>query len=149
MVCSCVLPHLSSLTKHMTVNDDDSDYIPKFKEASVNGFIERAVCMKSIADLKIATALDPRYKNLRCLSDDAKEETWSLIEQQIASDDWLKTNVYGYTNRVNNIMSEPKEKCLKVMESGSGSEKGIESASNEVQRYKMKKKVSKPVDPLQ
>ena len=43
-----------------TVNDDDPGYLAKFKEASVNNFGERVADMKSIADLKIATALDPR-----------------------------------------------------------------------------------------
>jgi len=149
VVCSCVLPLLSSLTKHMTVNDDDPGYIARFKEASVNDFSERVADMKSIAVLKIATALDPRYKNLKCLSDDAKEQTWSLIEQQIANDDWLKTNVQDDIDSVNNTLCEPKEKRFKLMESDSDSEEGVESASDEVQRYRMEKKVDESVDPLQ
>ena len=58
----------------MTVNDDDPGYITRFKEASVHDFSERVADMKSIAVLKIATALNPRYKNLKCLSDDVKEQ---------------------------------------------------------------------------
>ena len=38
------------------------------------------------------------------------KETWSLIKQQIANYDLLKTNVYNYTNSVNNIVSELNEK---------------------------------------
>lgn len=34
--CRCVLPLLLSLTKHMTVNDDDPGYIARFKATSVN-----------------------------------------------------------------------------------------------------------------
>ena len=68
----------------MTVNDDDPGYVAKFKKVFVSDYSERAPAMKSIADLKIATALYPRYRILKCLSDDAKEETWSLIVQQIA-----------------------------------------------------------------
>ena len=64
-----------SLTKHMTVNDDDASYIAKFNKTSVNDFSKQVADMKSIAVLKIATALDPRYKYLKCLSDDAKQET--------------------------------------------------------------------------
>ena len=59
----------------MTVNDDDPGYIARFKAASVNDFNERVANMKSIALLKIATVLDPRYKNSKCLSNDAKEQT--------------------------------------------------------------------------
>ena len=149
VVCSCVLPLLSSLTKHMTVNDDDPGYIARFKEASVNDFNERVANMKSIAVLKIATVLDPRYKNSKCLSDDSKEQTWSLIEQQIASDDWLKTYVQDDTNSVNSAICEPNEKRFKLMEADSDSEEDVESASDEVQRYKMEKKVAASVDPLQ
>ena len=140
MVCSCVLPLLSSLTKHMTVNDDDPGYIARLKEASVNDFNERVARIKSIAVLKITTVLDPRYKNSKCLSDDAKEQTWSLIEQQIASDDWLKTYVQDDTNNVNSTICEPNEKRFKLMEADFDSEEDVESASDEVQRYKMEKK---------
>ena len=85
--CSCVLPLLSSSTKHMTVNDDDPGYVARLKAASVDDFGEREADMKSIEILQIATALHPQYKNLKCLSHDRKEQTWSLIGQQIASDD--------------------------------------------------------------
>ena len=82
VVCSCVLPLLSSLTKHMTVNDDDPGYIARFKEASVNDFNERVANIKSIAVLKIATVLDPRYKNSKCLSDDAKNKLGRLLNSK-------------------------------------------------------------------
>ena len=74
--CSCVLPPLlSSLTKHMTVNDNDPGYIARLKAAPVNDISEPAADMKSIEMLQIATALDPRYKILKCLSHYAKEQT--------------------------------------------------------------------------
>ena len=66
--------------------------------------------MEGIEILKIATALDPRYKTLKCLSDDAKEQTWSLIGQQIASNDWLKANAQHDTDSVNKTVCEPKER---------------------------------------
>ena len=68
VVCCCVLPLLLSLTKHMTVNDDDPGYKATLKEASVNDFNKRVANMKSIAVLKIATVLNPRYKNSKCFS---------------------------------------------------------------------------------
>ena len=70
---SCVLPLLSSMTEHMTVDDDDPGYIARFKAACVDDYSERVTDMKNIEILKIATALDPRHKNLKCLSHDAKE----------------------------------------------------------------------------
>ena len=62
MACSCVLPLLSFLTKHMTANYDDPGYIARFKVASVNDFSECVADVKSVEILKIATAFDPRYK---------------------------------------------------------------------------------------
>ena len=82
VVCSCVLPLFSSLIKHMTVNDDNPGYIARFKEASANAFNKRVANMKSIAVLKIATVLGPRYKNSKCLSDDAKEQTCRLLNSK-------------------------------------------------------------------
>ena len=86
---------------------------------------------------------------MKCLSDDVKEQTWSLIKQQIASDDLLKTNVQDDTNSVNNTICEPNEKRFELMESDSDSEEDVESAPDEAQQYKMEKKVAESVDPLQ
>ena len=53
MTCSCALPLLSSLTKQMTVYDEeDPGYIARFKAASVNDFSEHVADMKSIEILK-------------------------------------------------------------------------------------------------
>ena len=77
MACSCVLPLLSSLKKHMAVNDDDPGYIARFKVASFKDFRESVGDTISIEILKIAKALHQGYKILKCLSHDAKEQTWS------------------------------------------------------------------------
>ncbi|CAI9720439.1 finger BED domain-containing 1-like [Octopus vulgaris] len=149
---SCVIPLLLSLTKHMTVNDDDPSCIGRFKATSVNGFSKRVAGMKSIEILQTATALGPRYKYLKCLSDDSKEQTWLLIGQQIVvdvNDDRLKTNAQDDTDSVNKTICEVNEKRMKLMESDSDLEEDVENASDEVQRYKMEKKVVKSVDPLQ
>ena len=58
----------------MTENDDDDpDYIVKFKAASVNDFSECVADVNSIETLQIAAALDSHYKNSKCLSDNSKE----------------------------------------------------------------------------
>ena len=101
VACSCALPLLSSLTRHMAVNDDDPGYIARFKATSVNDLSGHVADMKSVEILRIATSLHPRYNNLMCSSHDAKDQTWSLIGQQIASDDSLKANAYDDTHSVN------------------------------------------------
>ena len=48
MASSCVLPLLSSLTEHMTVDDDDPGYIARFKAACVNDYSERVANMNAL-----------------------------------------------------------------------------------------------------
>lgn len=74
---SCVLLLLVSLAKHITVNDEDPGYIARFKTVSVNDFSKCVADMKSIEILQAATAPDPWYKILKCLSVDSKEQTWT------------------------------------------------------------------------
>ncbi|CAI9716050.1 finger BED domain-containing 1-like [Octopus vulgaris] len=91
-------------------------------------------------------------KNLKCLSDDSKEQTWLLIGQQIAvdvNDDRLKTNAQDDTDSVSKSIRKPNEKRIKLMEPDSHLEEGVKNASGEVQRYKMEKKLAESVDPLQ
>ena len=104
--------------------------------------------MKRDEILKIAVTFDARYKNLKCLSDDAREQTWSLIGQQIASDDWMKNDAQDDTDSVNKTICEPNEKRFKLMESGSDSEEGVENTSHIVQRHIMGKNVVDLVGPL-
>ncbi|CAI9731040.1 Hypothetical predicted protein [Octopus vulgaris] len=116
----------------MIVNDDDPGYITRFKVASVNNFSKCVADMKSIEILQIAKALDPRYKNLKCLSDDSQEQTWLLIGQQIAvdvNDDRLKTNAQDDTDSVSKTICEPNEKRIKLMEFDSDLEEEVENAS--------------------
>lgn len=150
--CSCILPLLSSLMKHMIVNDDDPGYIARFKAASVKDFRERVADMTSIEILQIASALDPRYKNMKYLSDHLKEQTWSLIEQKLAvyvCEDQLLTNAKKDTDIASKTGCEPNEKRIKLMESDSDTEVGVERVSDELDRYKIEKKVAESVNPLQ
>ena len=109
--------------------------------ASVNEFSERVANMRSIEVLRNTTARDPRYKNLTCLSDDAKEQTRLRIGQQIACDDWLKTNVHDDTDSDNKTICEHNPNGLKLMESVAYSEVGVRRSSDEVQQSKMGEKL--------
>ncbi|KAK7890934.1 hypothetical protein WMY93_022897 [Mugilogobius chulae] len=65
--CSVVLPALCHLSRVMEASEEDPAYIVKFKEnfaADMNNRKEKT----NITWLKIATALDPRVKDLKCLS---------------------------------------------------------------------------------
>ncbi|KAJ8333570.1 hypothetical protein SKAU_G00415780 [Synaphobranchus kaupii] len=76
--CSAVLPALCHLSRVMEVTEDDPAYMIKFKEtfaADMEGRKEKT----NIAWLKVASALDPRFKDLKCLNKADRAEVWGLI----------------------------------------------------------------------
>jgi len=116
--CSCVLPLLKCLTKHMAVNDNNPGYIARFKVASIDDFTKRVVEIKSIESLKIATALDPRYKNLKCLTEDLKERVWTRIKEKLttyAYADQVETNEQSHIDTANEILYKSKDTYIKLI----------------------------------
>jgi len=55
---------MSALQKHMTVHDDDPGYIIRFKSAALDDFQLHVTGVNGVEVLRIATALDPRYRTL-------------------------------------------------------------------------------------
>ena len=81
--CSVVLPALCHLQHVMTVSDEDPAYIVRFKTAFISDLSNRQQSM-NMTWLRIATALDPRYKNLKCLPKQDRESVWSELHQVAA-----------------------------------------------------------------
>lgn len=73
---------LSSLTKHMTVHDDNPGYIARFKAAALDDFKVRMTGKKGIELIRIETALRPRYQSLQCLWEEARCQIWTAIRQR-------------------------------------------------------------------
>lgn len=65
--CSVVLPALCHLSRVMEVSEDDPAYMVKFKETFTTDMDKRKE-KTNTTWLRIATALDPRFKDLKCLS---------------------------------------------------------------------------------
>ncbi|KAL7405327.1 hypothetical protein ABVT39_027263 [Epinephelus coioides] len=64
--CSIVLPAFRHLDPVMDITDDDPAYVVKFKYAFQRDLAaHRADANKTW--FKVATALDPRFKDLKCL----------------------------------------------------------------------------------
>uniref|UniRef100_H3AY07 BED-type domain-containing protein n=1 Tax=Latimeria chalumnae TaxID=7897 RepID=H3AY07_LATCH len=76
--CSVVLPALCHLFRVMAVSDDDPAYVVWFKN-SFNADLTKRKESTNLTWLKIATALDPRFKNLKCLPKSERDEVWKLI----------------------------------------------------------------------
>ncbi|XP_059190842.1 E3 SUMO-protein ligase ZBED1-like [Centropristis striata] len=76
--CSAVLPALCHLSRGMEVTEDDPAYMIKFKgifTADMEGHKEKT----NITWLRVGTALDPRFKDLKCLSKPDRTEVWGTI----------------------------------------------------------------------
>ncbi|KAL3983475.1 transcription elongation factor SPT4 [Sarotherodon galilaeus] len=76
--CSVVLPALCHQSRVMEVSEDDPAYMVKFKE-TFKAEMEKRKEKTNIIWLRVATALDPRFKDLKCLRRPDRAEVWRLI----------------------------------------------------------------------
>lgn len=81
---SVVLPVLAYLRKETTCNDDDSGYACRFKEGFHVDLQNRLSKVEKNALLQISTALDVRFKSLKCMEKQKREDVWHLIERLMA-----------------------------------------------------------------
>ncbi|CAG6022948.1 unnamed protein product [Menidia menidia] len=77
--CSVVLPALCHLYRTMEVSDEDPAYIGTFKTAFKKDLSERQANLNN-GWLNIASALDPRFKDLRCLKKGDREAVWTSLQ---------------------------------------------------------------------
>lgn len=63
----------------MEASEDDSAYMVKFKAAFTRDLSERAATLNH-EWLKMATVLDPRFKDLKCLAKGEREAVWNNLE---------------------------------------------------------------------
>lgn len=77
--CSVVLPALRHLDRTMEVSDDDPAYVVRFKAAFTQDLSQRQATLNH-GWLRLATALDPRFKALKCLPRGEREGVWTSVE---------------------------------------------------------------------
>lgn len=75
MLCFCLLYAISQV---MESSDDDPAYVVKFK-STFRKDLETRKENANIAYLKIATALDPRFKELKCIPRAERAEVWASV----------------------------------------------------------------------
>uniref|UniRef100_A0A3B3Q6P6 HAT C-terminal dimerisation domain-containing protein n=1 Tax=Paramormyrops kingsleyae TaxID=1676925 RepID=A0A3B3Q6P6_9TELE len=78
--CSVVLPVFCHLHHVMRVSDEDPAYVARFKTAFSKDLAEHQADMNG-EWLKLASGLDPRFKDLKCLSRGEREQVWSSLEK--------------------------------------------------------------------
>ncbi|XP_051810923.1 zinc finger BED domain-containing protein 4-like [Acanthochromis polyacanthus] len=79
--CSVVLPAFCHLRHVMETSGDDPAYVSKFKTAFQEDLTSRQERFVDNEWLKIATALDPRFKDLKCLPKSDRERVWTTLGQ--------------------------------------------------------------------
>lgn len=89
--CSVVLPAFCHLSRVMESSDDDPAYVVKLKSTFRTDLETRKENAK-IAYLKIATALDPRFKDLKCITRAERGEVWASVtnllkEQRVVAEE--------------------------------------------------------------
>ncbi|KAK5600212.1 hypothetical protein CRENBAI_004897 [Crenichthys baileyi] len=66
----------------MNVTDDDPAYVLKFKNAFHSDLAERRADTNDTW-FKVATALDPRFKDLKCLPRRKRQQVWTTLENML------------------------------------------------------------------
>ncbi|XP_025070967.1 zinc finger BED domain-containing protein 1 [Alligator sinensis] len=78
--CSVILRALCHVCRVMAVSDDDPAYVARFKNTFTSDLTKRKEGT-NMRFLKIATVLDPRFKNLKCLPKSERDEVWNMLSE--------------------------------------------------------------------
>ncbi|XP_068577816.1 E3 SUMO-protein ligase ZBED1-like [Cebidichthys violaceus] len=142
--CSVVLPAFCHLSRVMESSDDDPAYVVKFK-STFRTDLETRKENANIAYLKIATALDPRFKHLKCIPRAERAEVWASVTNL------LKEQRVVAEQPVEATTSEPPKKKLALLaaSSESDSEQEEDSVENSVRRYRSEPTISTEACPLE
>ncbi|KAK0133317.1 hypothetical protein N1851_031178 [Merluccius polli] len=79
--CSVVLPALCHLNHTTEISDDDPNYVVRFK--TIKGDLATRVAETNITWLKLASVLDPRFKDIKCLPRGERVEVWTRLEEML------------------------------------------------------------------
>ena len=84
--CSVVLPTVAYLRRFMVVSDDDPAFAVRFKTAFVNDLDARMENC-NMSWLTLSTALDPRFKRLKCIPKTQRDAVWTELQNLISAAD--------------------------------------------------------------
>ena len=153
--CSCVLPVLFGLIHSLHVSDEDSSTISLFK-CTVVSEIKRRWSLASLnpySPLVIASALDPRFKQLKYASDDqfrdpVKQEILLRMEKVVLPNLPEATDEPGTDD--DRPTKEPRKDTALDILLGPEKDPNEESTTftDELQGYLTSKTVSRETDPL-
>jgi len=148
---SCVLPIVRGLTSKLEVIEDDSSCIKEFK-TKVSAALQRRWGLKYLDPseiLMLASAVDPRFRNLKFLSAELSElksdlrlEITRLMKQLMDSAALVHVP----------LVQSPHKKtktALDILLGEEGDDDPCDDCEEEVRQYFMEKVVPRNMDPLQ
>lgn len=139
--CSVVLPALCHLALKMAVTEDDPAYVVRFKDAFKEDLTKRKE-NTNIAWLKIASALDPRFKNLKCIPKAERAEVWETLDKMLKEEE--------HCPHSSDAGSGPQKKIgLLLMGSDTESDDETSLESSPLARYRAEPSISLEQCPLQ
>lgn len=131
--CSVVLPALCHLSRVMEITEDDPAYMIKFK-GTFTADLDARKEKTNITWLRVATALDPRFKDLKSLSKPDRGQVWDSINALLLN---MEKEKEKPTQPDNQVTPEPAiKKPALMLAQGSSSEEEEDSIEQRLERYK-------------
>ncbi|XP_051536280.1 uncharacterized protein LOC127430502 [Myxocyprinus asiaticus] len=141
--CSVVLPALCHLFRIMESTDDDPVYVVKFKKDFTTDLAKRKNST-NLTWLKIAIALDPRFKDLKCLPKDERDEVWTSVSNLVMTESPEKQPSEETTAK-----QPPKKRRMSVLVISSDTDTDEEPIEQCLNCYKVEAKMDMEGCPLQ
>ncbi|KAK0153914.1 Zinc finger BED domain-containing protein 1 [Merluccius polli] len=143
--CSVVLPAFRHLNRVMDVTDEDPAYVVNFK----NAFQRDLAAGQAVANeawFKVATALDPRFKHLKCLPRDQREQVWTSLENMLQAAVPRRDTFQPISEDDEPDQKKQRRSALLLGSDSDSEEEGMESG--ELQRYRAEPSISLDDCPL-
>lgn len=123
--CSITIPLVSHLSRVMKLSDDDPSYVARFKTC----FLETLKVVRdvNVEFLKVATALDPRFKTLRCIPKEERDSVWEAVRVQLG----IHCRDRSITEEQNRIASAPCPKKPKYVFDSLSDDDDLHSEAND------------------
>uniref|UniRef100_A0A3Q3AW85 Zinc finger BED domain-containing protein 1-like n=1 Tax=Kryptolebias marmoratus TaxID=37003 RepID=A0A3Q3AW85_KRYMA len=144
--CSVVLPAFCHLFRVMEPSDDDTVNIVRFKKAFCEDLAKRKE-NSNLTWLKNATALDPRFKDLKCLPKSERGEVWSSLNNLLKED--RNAQIQGAQTTGEAPQKKRKMSIFLLASSDSDTDDEAESIQSTLDRYKSESKTDMDECPLQ
>ncbi|XP_075884650.1 E3 SUMO-protein ligase ZBED1-like [Nelusetta ayraudi] len=145
--CSIVLPAFRHLDRIMDITDDDPAYVVKFKNAFQKELAARQPDVNKKTWLKLATALDPRFKDLKCLPREKREQVWTSLENMLQAAEPRRADTLQLSTEEDEPAQKKRRSALILGSDSDSEEDGNEYG--ELQRYRAEPSISIDDCPLQ